>query len=313
MSASATANLPAARNRRTASRSSCATAKPCSVSASRTKIPATRGSLAAASRAITTSVTVGGGRNSRSIRSGTPAVSLRLGRQSAVKRMRLGSSCTSGIKRQAAMPPATSASSTSPPIVARKPTRRRRRRRKLQAALGSRRCRRLSVRSAAGGQDVAAARCANRRGVACLLDDPRKGVNTVVGRAAVSRAGPGIERDQVHLRRDILQQADELARVGVAVVDPVQHHVLERDRPSRRVAATGVEQGGDVPLSVQRHQLVAQLVTDGVQRDREANAEVRTQLLDPRDHARGRTVIRRRERFSPCSSMASRSAATVAS
>ena len=207
VSASATANLPAARKRRTASRSSCATAKPCSVSASRTRIPATRGSLAAASRAITTSVTVGGGRNWRSSRSGTPAVSLRLWRQSAVKKDAAGQLVHRrelSAKRRCRRPRAPAARArrswqeSRPGGVEGGAS--------AQAALGSRRCRRLSVRSWPQAARMSRpARRAHRRGVARLLDDPREGVDAVVGRAGVGRARPGIERDQVDLGRDVLR------------------------------------------------------------------------------------------------------------
>src|SRR5262249_8269828 len=85
---------------------------------------------------------------------------------------------------------------------------------------------------AAGGEDVAAARRAHRGRQAPGGDDLGEAVDAVIGRALVGRAGPRVERDQVHLGVDRLEQAHQLACVGVAVVDTLEHHVLEGDAPA---------------------------------------------------------------------------------
>src|SRR3954451_1521780 len=59
----------------------------------------------------------------------------------------------------------------------------------------------LALELAAGGEDVAAARGAHRRGVAGPEHDLGKALDALPVRALVLRAGPGVERDQVDLRR----------------------------------------------------------------------------------------------------------------
>src|SRR4051812_48467745 len=85
----------------------------------------------------------------------------------------------------------------------------------------------LALQLAAGGEDVAAARGADGRGVAGAVDDVGKALDGVPVRALVARPRPGIERDQVDLGRDAGEQADQRLRVGARIVDVLEHDVLE--------------------------------------------------------------------------------------
>ena len=64
----------------------------------------------------------------------------------------------------------------------------------------------LALELAAGGEDVAAARRADRRGVAGAVDDVGEALDRLPVGALVVGARPGIERDQVDLGRDALEQ-----------------------------------------------------------------------------------------------------------
>src|SRR5690606_28068925 len=57
----------------------------------------------------------------------------------------------------------------------------------------------LGLQLAAGGQDVAPARRADGRSVAGLVQDGGEGLDRLPVRALIVGAGPGVERDQVHL------------------------------------------------------------------------------------------------------------------
>src|SRR5690349_382019 len=57
---------------------------------------------------------------------------------------------------------------------------------------------------AAGGVDVAAAGTADRRRDAGLEDDVAEALHALVVRRVVGRAGPGIERDQIDLGRQLV-------------------------------------------------------------------------------------------------------------
>src|SRR5581483_8892488 len=52
---------------------------------------------------------------------------------------------------------------------------------------------------AAGGEDVAAARRADRRGIAGAVDDIAEGLDRFVGRAFEGRARPGVEGNEIDL------------------------------------------------------------------------------------------------------------------
>ncbi len=71
---------------------------------------------------------------------------------------------------------------------------------------------------------------------------------------------------------------------------PLQHNVFEGDPPSiggTGIAAAGGEDLGDRILAVQRHQFIAQVVADGVQRDRKIDAQFRPGAIHHRHHAGG--------------------------
>src|SRR5689334_4697380 len=90
---------------------------------------------------------------------------------------------------------------------------------------------RLRLQLAAGGEDVAAARGAHRGGVAGVEDIFGEFLDLLPVGALVTRARPGIERDQVDLRRNALEQLHEQLGVVKRIVDALQHHVFESDAP----------------------------------------------------------------------------------
>ena len=99
-----------------------------------------------------------------------------------------------------------------------------------------------------------------------------------------------IERDQVELAAHLAGERDELARVRVAVVHAVEHHVFEGDEIARRlveIALAGLGELGERVLAVDRHQAVAQRVVGRVQRDGERHRAFVAQAVDARDHAGG--------------------------
>ena len=105
------------------------------------------------------------------------------------------------------------------------------------------------------------------------------------------RSGPGIERNQVDLRRDALQQFDELSRVTERIVDALQHDVFEGDPPrvrQTRVVAARLHQFGQRIFAVERHQCIAQFVVHSMQGDRQHDANLGAGANDVRHHARGR-------------------------
>ena len=189
------ANLPPARNRRTASRSSWVTARPCSVSASRTSRPATRGSRG---RRVERQHDVGDGRRRPQLEVEQVGRARGLARGSRASRRSAGSGPAGSCALRHEPPdddrrPPAITSRARPPMVASRPTRKRRMRRpRAQAALGRRVALALALgpQLAAGGQDVAAARRAHRRGVAGRLDDRarRRGCGCSTSRCRASRA-----------------------------------------------------------------------------------------------------------------------------
>jgi signal transduction histidine kinase len=66
---------------------------------------------------------------------------------------------------------------------------------------------------AAGGEDVAAARRADRRGIAGIVDEVGELLDRLPVRALVVRARPGVERDQVDLGRNALEQLHQRAGI----------------------------------------------------------------------------------------------------
>src|SRR5207248_8530074 len=130
---------------------------------------------------------------------------------------------------------------------------------------------------ATGGRDVAAARRAHRRRIAGGEDDVGERRDRRRGRTFKGRARPWIERDQVDLGGDALEEAYQFARLGRTVVDPVQHYVFEGDAPSvtrPRISPAGVVQFPQLVFLVERHEPVAQLIGDGVQRHREIDPDL---------------------------------------
>ena len=65
----------------------------------------------------------------------------------------------------------------------------------------------FALQLAAGGEDVAAARGADRRGIAGAVDDVGEALDRLPVGALVVGARPGIERDQVDLGRDAARAA----------------------------------------------------------------------------------------------------------
>jgi hypothetical protein len=86
-------------------------------------------------------------------------------------------------------------------------------------------------------------------------------------------------------------RCEQLAGIGVAVIDAVEHHVLEGDEVARRllqVAAAGRHQVGQRILAVDRHQLVAQAVGRRMQRNGERHRAGVAQPVDGRHDAGSR-------------------------
>ena len=102
-----------------------------------------------------------------------------------------------------------------------------------------------------------------------------------------------IERNQVELARHVAHERRELARVRGAVVDAVEHHVLERHEVARRaveVAQARREELGERILAVDRHEAVAQRVVAARAATPRARPDTR------RAGGRSRHEARRRQR-----------------
>ena len=149
----------------------------------------------------------------------------------------------------------------------------------------------LGLELPAGRHDVAPARRAHGARIARAVHDLGEALDLLPVRAFVRRAGPGIERDQVDLGGDAGEQTHERLGVLEAVVDALQHHVLEGDAArvgEAGIGAAGSHQLGNRILAVDRHQLVAQFVAHGVQRDGEHGAGLLAPAGDLGDDAAGR-------------------------
>src|SRR6266481_10024490 len=81
----------------------------------------------------------------------------------------------------------------------------------------------LRLQLPAGGEDVAAARRAHRRGVAGVEDVFGEFFDLVPVRTFVGRARPRIERDQVDLGRNAVQELHQKFRIVERIVDAFQH------------------------------------------------------------------------------------------
>src|SRR5665213_3346096 len=95
---------------------------------------------------------------------------------------------------------------------------------------------------AAGGHDVATARRAHRRGIARAVHDLGEFLDLVPVGAFIGRAGPGIERDEIDLRRNAANELHQFFRIGQGIVHALQHHIFERDAP--RVGGAGIIAAG---------------------------------------------------------------------
>src|SRR4051812_34099685 len=104
-----------------------------------------------------------------------------------------------------------------------------------------------SLQLTAGRVNVAPARSPHRSRDSCLEDDVAERPDPSVVRALVGGARPRVERDQIDLRWKLVlaDQPDQLARVLVAVVLVLEHHIFERDPPRivrARVSGARLEQ-----------------------------------------------------------------------
>ena len=76
-----------------------------------------------------------------------------------------------------------------------------------------------------------------------------------------------VQRDDVDLGAQAVEQSHEPPRVGGSVVHVADQHVLEGDAVpgAEGIAAARVEQGCDREAPIERHQLVAHRVGGGVE------------------------------------------------
>src|SRR5215207_6444384 len=121
----------------------------------------------------------------------------------------------------------------------------------------------LALELAAGGEDVPAARRADGRGVAGPEDDFGERLDPLPVRALVGASRPGVEWNEVDLRGNAPEQPDQGLRLGKAVVDVLEHDVLEGDAPRVRqsgIGAAGSEEIRDRVLPVERNESVAKRV-----------------------------------------------------
>src|SRR6201987_3630547 len=96
----------------------------------------------------------------------------------------------------------------------------------------------LRLQLPAGGEDIAAARRAHRRGIAGIEDIFGEPFNLVPVRTFIGRARPGVERNEVDLGGNALEQLHQelgiVERIGYAL----EHDIFEGDAP--RVRRTGI-------------------------------------------------------------------------
>src|SRR5207245_2341323 len=93
----------------------------------------------------------------------------------------------------------------------------------------------IAGKLAAGGCDLVAARLARGHGEAGALQYFGEAPDALGARARELGGGERVEGDQVELAAHPSGNAGELARVLVAVVHAVEHHVLEGDEVARRL------------------------------------------------------------------------------
>src|SRR5439155_22070809 len=119
----------------------------------------------------------------------------------------------------------------------------------------------VPLQLAESGIDVAPARLADetRRRAA---DDGLKRKHSLWGRSLERNPWTGIQGDEVHLTVQVSQQLDYAPRVGVAIVDPFQQRVLERQPLPRtqRILLARLHQIREMILARDRHQLLPLLL-----------------------------------------------------
>ena len=110
----------------------------------------------------------------------------------------------------------------------------------------------------------------------------RLGAGSLIGRVG------GVVGDEVDLEHAGVQRLGQLAGLGVGVVDAGEHHVLHEHHPPLAlvVSAAGGQHVAQRVAVVDRHQLRAQRLVGGVQRQGQADRHrLGRQPLDPGDPA----------------------------
>src|SRR3546814_13036504 len=75
----------------------------------------------------------------------------------------------------------------------------------------------------------------------------------------------------------LLDQADQFACIGVAVILVLQHHIFESDAPGivrTRISGTGRQQFLNTTFAVDRHDIVTDLLRDGMEQIRQVTDEI---------------------------------------
>ena len=110
-------------------------------------------------------------------------------------------------------------------------------------------------------------------------------------RGGEGQLGSRIVRDQIHLRANPAEPANEPPGILLTIVDVVEHHVFEGDPfvPSERILATCGLELFERPSPIDRHEPIAQRVRRRRERDGQFRADgfVR-EAPNPRDDARRR-------------------------
>ena len=119
-----------------------------------------------------------------------------------------------------------------------------------------------------------------------LLQDRLERQDALRGRPPEPRALPRVERDQVDLGADALEEARQPDGVLGRLVDAIEQHVLEShplaDR--EREAAAGGQEILDGPALIHRHEALPHRVRRGVERDRQVDLQLFLgELLHPAD------------------------------
>src|SRR5438445_3242576 len=134
----------------------------------------------------------------------------------------------------------------------------------------------------ASGLDVLPAALADRRADAVRAQDRLEADDAGARARGESGAGELVERDQVHLDAEPVQQADEAAGVGVGIVLAGEEHVLEGDALAarQRELAAGPQERRQREAAVDGHQAVALRVGRGAPRTGEVDARLGDEARD---------------------------------